>query len=341
MRDRRGRLARADVTTIAATAAAIAVIAACCCIRLFGLVNAVNNSPAEVTLLVIPFLTAFALGYETGLAIGLAATGALIAALQAGSGAFSPLELMFTVGPWAAGRIMRSRRRLAEQLRARNDELRAQQEAYTAEAVRYERSRIAADLHDLVGHALSLMVVQAGAGQRAVRGQEENARIALEHAGQAAREARAEMGAVAGLLAGDAPACLPGELDQVAEVVRRMRKAGLEVTYQVGRVDDTVSAEVMAAVGRIVTEALTNALKHAPGAPVTVDVRVVGGHLEATVGNGPARGAGHGLGRAGGGHGLTGLRDRAAAAGGRLGAGPTEEGGWRVHAVFPEATRRR
>ncbi len=61
------------------------------------------------------------------------------------------------------------RRRLADQLRARNDELLAQQEAFAAEAVRYERSRIAADLHDIVGHALSLMVVQASAGQRAVQ----------------------------------------------------------------------------------------------------------------------------------------------------------------------------
>src|ERR1700678_1637844 len=147
-------------------AAAAAIVAAGWCIRLCGLVSAVGNSPADVLLLVLPFLAAYALGCETGLAVGAGTTGALIAAVQAANGAFSPLELMFTAGPWAAGRVMRSRRRLLEQLRASNDELQAQQEAYAAEVVRYERSRIAADLHDLVGHALSLMVVQAGAGAR-------------------------------------------------------------------------------------------------------------------------------------------------------------------------------
>jgi signal transduction histidine kinase len=104
--------------------------------------------------------------------------------------------------------------RLVDQLRVRNEELRAQQEAYAAEAVRYERSRIAADLHDIVGHALSLMVIQASAGQRAVqvrggdggRG-EMNARTALETVAEAARQAQAEIGLLAGMLSGDqAPA---------------------------------------------------------------------------------------------------------------------------------------
>jgi signal transduction histidine kinase len=105
--------------------------------------------------------------------------------------------------------------RLVDQLRVRNEELRAQQEAYAAEAVfRYERSRIAADLHDIVGHALSLMVIQASAGQRAVqvrggdgRPGEMNARTALETVAEAARQAQAEIGLLAGMLSGDqAPA---------------------------------------------------------------------------------------------------------------------------------------
>ena len=226
---RHGPLKSRAAWVIAATAA---VVAACWCIRLCGLVNAVGNSLAEVPLLVLPFLAAYALGCETGLAVGAGTTGALIAAVQAANGAFTPLELMFTVGPWAAGRVMRSRRRLLEQLRASNNELQAQQEAYAAEVVRYERSRIAADLHDLVGHALSLMVVQAGAGQRAARDREDRARIALEHAGEAAREAQAEVRAVAGLLAGEAAAGVPGGLGLVAEVVRQARQAGIDVTYR-------------------------------------------------------------------------------------------------------------
>ena len=332
---RHGPLKSRAAWVIAATAA---VVAACWCIRLCGLVNAVGNSLAEVPLLVLPFLAAYALGCETGLAVGAGTTGALIAAVQAANGAFTPLELMFTVGPWAAGRVMRSRRRLLEQLRASNNELQAQQEAYAAEVVRYERSRIAADLHDLVGHALSLMVVQAGAGQRAARDREDRARIALEHAGEAAREAQAEVRAVAGLLAGEAAAGVPGGLGLVAELVRQARQTGIDVTYRLAGPGGSGNPEAESAAGRIVTEALTNALKHAPGAPVTVEVGTGGGSLEVTIENGPGRGNGNGpggLGRVGGGHGLGGLRQRAVAAGGRLSAGPVEEGGWRVHAVFP------
>lgn len=316
-------------------AATVAVVAACCCIRLGGWVTAVGNSPAEIPLLFLPFLTACALGYEAGPVAGLIAVGALAAAMQVASGAFSPLELMLTVGPWAGGRIMRSRQRLVEQLRARNDELRVQREAYAAEVVRYERSRIAADLHDLVGHALSLMVVQAGAGQRATPGRQDRARTALEHAGEAAREAKAEVQAVAGLLAGDDASSVPGGLDVIGEVVRQARQAGIDVTYRLTGAVVKASAAVEAAAGRIVTESLTNALKHAPGAPVTVHVDIGGGSLEVTIENGAAQGAGNRLSRAGGGHGLAGLRQRAAAAGGRLSAGPAEGGGWRVHAVFP------
>jgi signal transduction histidine kinase len=333
---RHGPLKSRAAWVIAATAA---VVAACWCIRLCGLVNSAGNSPAvEVSLLVATFLTGYALGYETGLPTGLTGVAALIAAIQAANGAFTPLELMFTVGPWAAGRVMRSRRRLLEQLRASNDELQAQQEAYAAEVVRYERSRIAADLHDLVGHALSLMVVQAGAGQRAARDREDRARIALEHANEAAREAQAEVRAVAGLLAGKAAAGVPGGLGLVAEVVRQARQAGIDVTYRLAGPGGSGNAEAEAAAGRIVTEALTNALKHAPGAPVTVEVGTGGGSVEVTIENGPGRGNGNGLGGlggVGGGHGLAGLRQRAAAAGGRLSAGPVEDGGWRVHVVFP------
>ncbi|HXL94964.1 MAG TPA: ATP-binding protein [Streptosporangiaceae bacterium] len=95
---------------------------------------------------------------------------------------------------------------------------------------------------------------------------------------------------------------------------------------------DPSSAEVAT---RIVTEALTNALKHAPGAPVTVDLRTAGGVLTVTVGNGASRNIRIDLARSGGGYGLTGMRDRVLAHGGRFEAGPAGDGGWRVRAVLP------
>jgi signal transduction histidine kinase len=330
-----------------AVAAAAVLVAACCCVPLFGLVNALNNSPVEIPLLSLPFLVAYALGYETGPMVGLACIGVLNAALLAASGSFNPVGLMITSGPWIAGRIVGSRRRLADQLRARNAELLAEQEAYAAEAVRYERSRIAAELHDVVGHAMSLMVVQAGAGQRAPGDDGERAKAALELVAEAAREAQAEMSALAGLLDGDqldpashgAPGGPPdgalAGLDLVGELVRQARAVGLEVTYHLASDDAAVDARSAEVAGRLVTEALTNALKHAPGAPVAVDVRAVAGKLAVTVENGAARGTPSGLEQAGGGYGLAGMRDRVASRGGQFSAGPAADGGWRVHAILP------
>jgi signal transduction histidine kinase len=329
----------------AAIAAAVLLSGALFCARPLGLADAVANSPAQFPALLVPFLTAYALGFEAGITAGLAGSVLLIAALDTlNGGPFSVVPLMLILGPWIAGRIVGSRRRLTRQLQARNDELLAQQDAYAAEAVRYERSRIAADLHDAVGHALSLMVVQASAGQRAAQacgGDAGNgaasARQALEVVAETAREAQAEVGLLAGH---PQPGPAPGARarpDLMAELVRQARAAGLDVTCRLAAADggrvDAASSEV---VSRIVSEALTNALKHAPGAAVTVDVRAADGWLSVTVGNGAARQARDDLARAGGGYGLAGMRDRVLAHGGRFDAGPAGDGGWRVHATWPK-----
>jgi len=115
------------------------------------------------------------------------------------------------------------------------------------------------------------------------------------------------------------------------------------VTYRLTGADDAgkVDAASAAVASRVVTEALTNALKHAPGAPVTVDVVVEDGGLTVTVENGAARHSGNELALAGGGHGLTGMRERVIARGGRFDAGPAAGGSWRVRAVLPAANRYR
>ena len=340
-------------------AAAVTLSAILFCLRPLGLANAVTNSAAGTVLLCVPFLIAYSMGYADGVAVGLFGVALLIVALQVVNGSFSPVGEMITIGPWAGGRIVRSRRRLADQLRTRNDQLLAQQEAYAAEAVRYERSRIAADLHDIVGHALSLMVVQASAGQRAAMARggdsgnvgsgEASTRSALETVAEAARQAQADVGLLAGLLAGDQaqvcadqaqaalPPGVPSGLDLAGELVRQVQAAGVEVIYRLaddgaGGDVDARSAEV---VSRIVTEALTNALKHAPGAPVTVDIRAAAGGLTVTVENGAATHTGSDLARVGGGYGLTGMRDRVVALGGQFDAGPAGNSGWRVRAVLP------
>ena len=391
---RPGWVGSLSLRTAAPVAAVILVAGFLFCVRPLGIANAVENSVAGTLGLSIPFLIAYAVGYEAGLAVGLAGVAVLIAALQvANGGEFSPIPEMLVLGPWIAGRIVGSRRRLADQLQARNDELAAQQEAYAAEAVRYERSRIAADLHDIVGHALSLMVVQASAGQRAALARNgragdgsagdsgsgdggsgdggsgdggsgdggsggASARRALEAVAEAAREAQAEVGLLAGLLGADQAALDQASSPQpvgaaqarsaagaqaglglVAELVRQVQVAGLEVTYRLVTDGDGVDVDATSAeiASRIVTEALTNALKHAPGAPVTVVVRAASGGLTVTVENGAARYSPDDLARAGGGYGLTAMRDRVLACGGRFEAGPAMDGGWRVRAVLPVA----
>jgi signal transduction histidine kinase len=336
-------------------AAAVVVSAALFCLRPLGLAGEVSNSPAGIALLCVSFLICYALGYQDGVPAGLLGVVLLMAALEVVNGTFSPIGPMITIGPWAAGRVVRSRRRLADQLKARNDQLLAQREAYAAEAVRYERSRIAADLHDIVGHALSLMVIQAGAGQRAARAgragdgagdAEQGARAALEIVAEAARQAQADVGLLAGLLSDDRPGApaqpapaqpAPAGLDLAAGLVRQVQAAGIEVTYRVlsegaGAHLDAASAEI---VSRVVTEALTNAVKHAPGAPITVEIQAGATGITVTVENEAAVRAGDGIALAGGGYGLTGMRDRVLAAGGQFGSGRTGNGGWRVHASLP------
>jgi signal transduction histidine kinase len=298
------------------------------CARPLGFAAGLSNSPAGVVLLCVSFLICYVLGYQNGVITGLSGVALLIAGLWVVNGSFSPVGEMITIGPWAGGWLIRSRRRLARQLKTRNDQLLAQREAYAAEAVSYERSRIAADLHDVVGHALSLMVVQATAGQRAGRA---SARSALEIIAEAARDAQADADLLAGLLSGDL-ARGPAWLDLTAELVRPARAAGVEVTYRLAGegTADAASAEV---VSRIVTEALTNALKHAPGAAVTVDISAAEDGLTVTVENGAPKGA-SGLAHAGGGYGLAGLRDRVHALGGQFHAGPKPDGGWHLHAAI-------
>jgi signal transduction histidine kinase len=337
-------------------AAAVLVSAAIFSFRPLGLAATIENSLAGTVLLCVPFLIAYALGYQNGVAVGLLGVALMIGALELANGSFSPIGGMITIGPWAGGRIVRSRRHLSDQLKERNNQLLAQQQAYAAEAVRYERSRIAADLHDVVGHALSLMVVQASAGQRVAlaRGAGAGAgdsadigdstRSALETVAEAARQAQADVGLLAGMLSPGQPvepSSLapggPGGLVLAAELVQQVQAAGVEVAYRLvsdgeGGDVDAMSAEV---VSRIVTEALTNAVKHAPGAPVTVDIQAVDGRLAVTVENGPPVHAGSDLARAGGGYGLAGMRDRVLVLGGQFDAAPTGDSGWRVHAVWP------
>jgi signal transduction histidine kinase len=319
---------------VPAAAVACAALAA---VWPLGLAPAVNGA-LTIPFFLTPFLFAYSLGAGAGLVVGLAGSVLLAVCLQlSNAGVFNPLGLMLTIGPWLVGRVVQSRRKLAEQLQARNEELRAEQELFAAESVRYERARIARELHDIVAHCLSVMVVQASAGQRVAAADRDGVAEALESVAEAAAQAQTEVGRLVELLSGGPPAGPPPGLAMVDELVRRASGSGLAVSCRfAGRCDQLAPAASEAAY-RVVQEALTNALKHAPGAPVDITVRSQGAEVAVDVVNAPGRQRPSGLERSGGGFGLAGMRDRVAACGGSLTCGPTQAGGWRVSALLPMA----
>ncbi|MFB6845551.1 sensor histidine kinase [Streptomyces sp. NPDC056373] len=198
------------------------------------------------------------------------------------------------------------------------------------------RNRLARELHDSVGHALSAVTLQAGAARRVLDSDPEFAREALAAIEDTTRRTVGELDAVLGVLReGDAPGTAPAptlaaDLDGL---LRRTRAGGRRVSAAVDADPEALPPLLSREAYRIVQEGLSNALKHAgERAPVEVRIAVAGGDLEITVENpvtGPAPS------RAGGGHGLRGIADRARLLGGTATAGPTPAQTWRLHARLP------
>ena len=246
----------------------------------------------------------------------------------------SPGLVVLTVPGYLAGTALRLRRRTAEQLAERVRELDEERALFARLAVRNERARIAAELHDIVGHALSVMVVQAAAGQRLAFRDPDGARASLELIAESARQGRADLQRLVDLLGGAAVgADGTADLGLVDEVVARAALSGLDVTCRFEGDRDGVEASRSHLAFRVVQESLTNALRHAPGSVVRVVVRGEPGGRRLTVRvENDAAPAGARSDLAGGGRGLQGLRERVHAAGGSFAAGPRGGGGWSVEA---------
>jgi signal transduction histidine kinase len=299
-------------------------------LKLTGLTNSWQVLPVCWT----AFLLCFALGAGTAAVVGLPATALLAVSLQLSAGPFSPVELMITLGPWLAGRLMRSRRAVTEQLEARNAELVAEQDRFARESVRYERARISRELHDIVAHCVSVMVVQASAGQRVAYADRNGLAEALMSVAEAAAQAQQEIGRLVELLSGDLPAGSSPDLQMIDELVRRAATTGLRVSYRQSGECELGPAASQAAY-RVVQEALTNALKHAPGAPVAVTVAGDGHDVAICVRNEPPVQRPAALAGTGGQLGLSAMRERVTACGGSLTAGPGPAGGWQLRAALP------
>ena len=235
---------------------------------------------------------------------------------------------------WAAGVALRERELVAARLAERARELDEERDAYAGLSVRYERARIASELHDIVAHALSVMVVQASAGQRLAATDAELTAETFDAIAGAARQAEQDMGRLVALL-GDPEATGPApDLALVQELIARAAGSGLNVSLRLEGDREGLPAPIAHAAYRVVQEGLTNALRYASGAAVRVLVRADAQTLTVEVANGPA--AGHtALTGTGTGNGLRGLRERLSEQDATLDAGPTPDGGWLVTASLP------
>jgi len=243
--------------------------------------------------------------------------------------------LVFSLPPHLAATALRLRRETEAALAARATELEHERDLYAEIVLRHERARIASELHDIVGHAVSVMVVQAAAGQRLVGVDPAGAHKAFSAIARSARLGGRDLERLVELLEADAPGAAAWcDLSIVDEVVDRAVRNGLHVACRLVGVRRPVPAGVAHLAHRVVQEGLTNVMRHAPGSQVritldfdsapTLLVRVendAGPPSEAPV--------------LGTGRGLLGLRERVQAAGGRFSAGTRDGGGWALAACLP------
>lgn len=280
-------------------------------------------------------LAAFSAGARLPWARSLPLAGALLAAVVAGlavrlardpdgDGVALLTSAVWLVVPWSLGTVARLRAEVAERGRR----------VAAERAVTEERLRIAAEVHDVAGHGLSVIAMQAGVALHVLERRPEQARVALEEIRAASVEAldglRAALAAVRTETSGAPTATGAPGLAQLDALLTRIRAAGLTVRLEVTGAPADVTGEADRAAYRIVQEAPTNVLRHAGATRADVELAYSPGSLDVRVHD---DGAGGTPGPEG--SGIAGMRQRAAAAGGTLRAGPRPGGGFEVAARLP------
>jgi signal transduction histidine kinase len=242
------------------------------------------------------------------------------------------LELL----PWAVGRIVRERGVRERAYRERAERLDAEREQHALAAVWGERARIARELHDVITHTVSVMVIQAGGARIVMDSDPERAVASLLSVERAGREALAEMRRLVAMLGEEEDRRhlepQPG-IENLEELIARSCAAGVAASLRVEGQAVAMSNALELCAYRIVQEALTNALKHAGPARVEVLLRWTPGSLVVEVSD-DGRGALSANGNSNA-HGIVGMRERAAIHGGTVDAGPRPHGGFTVRARLP------
>jgi signal transduction histidine kinase len=237
---------------------------------------------------------------------------------------------------WLMGDNLRVRRAYRQQLDERALEMHNERQQQATRAVAEERARIARELHDVVAHYVSVMVVQSAGARRIAEKDPESARLALEAVEAAGRTALAEMRRMLEVLRADDPGMGPQPgLNDLEKLIAHVRDTGLPVEYLVEGSICCLPAAMDLAAYRIVQEALTNTVKHGGRAKARVTVRYLADALEIEIFDDGRGAAAPLISGTGGGHGLIGMHERVALFGGTLQAGPVLTGGYRVFARMP------
>ncbi|MFC3499804.1 sensor histidine kinase [Micromonospora krabiensis] len=238
----------------------------------------------------------------------------------------------------AAALAYRNRRRWQDEVAARLEQSRHEQELAAGRRRAEERLRIARELHDVVSHTLAVVGVHLNVALDAVESAPGDARDALRLAQEVRGRAMADLGALVAVLRDDGVTGVESpvaQLDGVAALVQQVRSAGLRVTLDEVGDRSTVPTPVALAAYRVVQEALTNTVRHADAAQAVVTLRYAPDEVTVVVRDDGTAATG-----SAGGHGIAGMRERVEALGGRLAAGPADGGGFRVSAVLPVGGRR-
>jgi signal transduction histidine kinase len=249
-------------------------------------------------------------------------------------------DLVIGLLPWFLGRMMRDRSAQMRAHRERAERLDAEREMHMRVAALAERARLAREIHDVIAHSVSVMVIQAAGARTVMGGDSTRADEALGAVERAGREALAEMRRLLGVL-GDgehlrALAPQPG-LDDLEELIARTTAAGLPASIEVVGEPVSVPPGLSLCAYRVVQEALTNTIKHAGAGQAAVCVRWHPDLLEVEVADdGRGQLVNHGI--ESGGHGIVGMRERTALHGGEVEAGPAPAGGFAVRARIPLAS---
>jgi len=263
---------------------------------------------------------------------GVVAVGLLDDSHEAGNVYFPAVLVLLC---WVGGRTVRTRASAAAELHEAAALAGERREREAEEAVAEERRRIAREMHDVVAHSISVMVVQAGGARRILASDPERAEEAAARIRAAGTDALSEMDILLGVLETAPDGAAAPTLDGIGALVGRAGAAGLPVTLEVSGEQRSLSPGAELAIYRVVQEALTNAMKHAGSATTVVRLEWGEEALALSV-------ADHGDGGPspqlpGAGHGLMGMQERLRVYGGEITTGPRPGGGWEVAARLPLA----